>query len=151
MLRDVDHEAAQPPALRGMHAIAQPDLAAIGGVRAELVLERTLGGEGVGVSREHPIAIARVDDLRPDVGGAEPALDGIAEQLLGPLAHERAGQRDGIGLPDDRVDAVHEITEPALGSFCSSGAVRTVVSHGTVAGAEIASHVPRMPWRHVRL
>jgi len=103
------------------------------------------------VSREHPIAIARIDDLRPDVGGAEPALDGIAEQLLGPLAHERAGQRDGIGLPDDRVDAVHEITEPALGSFYYSGAVRTVVSHGTVAGAEIASHVPRMPWRHVRL
>src|SRR5947207_13157160 len=133
-----------------MHAIAEPDLAAVGGVRAELVLERTLGGEGVGVSREHPIAIARIDDLRPDVGGAEPALDGIAEQLLGPLAHERAGQRDGIGLPDDRVDAGHEITAPALGSFYYSGAVRTVASHGTVAGAETAGHGPRMPERRLR-
>ena len=53
--------------------------------------------------------------MAPEVGGAQPALDGIAEQVLGALADEGAGEGRGVGFPDDGVDAVHEITEPTLG------------------------------------
>ena len=151
VLGDVDHEAAQAAAVRGMDAVAQPDLAAVGGVGAELVLQRPVGGERLPIARQHALAVPRVDDLTPEVGCAEPALDGIAEQLLGSLADERARERGGVGLPHDRVDAVHEVTEPAFGGLDYPIVVLAVVSHGIVAGAKIARHVPWMPRRHARL
>src|SRR5256885_1155281 len=73
VLGDVDHEAAQTAVVGGMNAVAQPDLAAVGGGDAELVLEGPLGRQGLAVARQHALPIARVHDLAPEVRGAEPA------------------------------------------------------------------------------
>jgi len=114
VLGHVDHDAAQTAPVGRVHPVAQPDLAAVGGRDAELVLERPLGGQGLAVARQHTVPVARVHDLAPEVRGAQPALDGIAEQVLGALADEGAGEGGSVGFPDDGVDAVNEITEPTL-------------------------------------
>ena len=56
-----------------------------------------------------------MDARHEEIGLPEPVLGAVAEDDLGALAHEREGERAGVGLPHDGVEPLDEVAEALLG------------------------------------
>ena len=123
-LGHVDHEPAEPGhhavvAPRDADDVAKPDLAAIGGQGPILqIMVAHLRGVAPGLG-DAPLTVQRMDQVHPEIRLGEPALHGIAEDGLGPLADEREPPGERVGFPHDGVHVLDEIAEPALGGFGS--------------------------------
>ena len=121
-LGDVEHEAeqmARPAGLvvRDADAVVQPD--DVAGQRQRPILELVVAAAAVGERlplRGHAPAVIRMHGGDPELRVGEPALDGIAEDALGLLAHEGELQRVDVGLPEDGSDALDDVAIALLGA-----------------------------------
>ena len=59
--------------------------------------------------------IVGMDARHEEIRLSEPVLGAVAEDDLGALAHEREGERAGVGLPHDGVEPLDEVAEALLG------------------------------------
>ena len=120
MLGEIDGDAAE---LDGVAAgpepdvddVAQPHLAPVGGERAVLELVVHAPRDGLAARRHDAVPVVGMDARHEEVGLSEPVLGVVAEDDLGALAHEREGERAGVGLPHDGVEPLDEVAEALLG------------------------------------
>ena len=115
-LGDVDHQAAELSrplrAAHHVHHVADPDRAAVGRghpVLEVLVLARVRGDPRAG---DRPVAILGDRVVAPTASLAIHSCSCRAQELLGAPADERKPERRRVRLPEDRVEARHELMEP---------------------------------------
>ena len=120
LLRHVHHDAAQPARLavfsHHRHDVAQPDRAAVAGDEAvlEIVGFQTAGAGGA-IGRR-PGLVLRMQMCHPE-SRLEPVRRRKPQQALGFLADEGEVEGAGVGLPDDTVGGVDQITKTLLRGF----------------------------------
>ena len=95
-----------------MHHVADPDRASVGRghpVLQVLVLARVRGEPRAG---DRAVAVLGDRVIAPAAPLRDPLLLVRAQELLGPSSDEREPERRGVGLPEDRVQAGHQLVEP---------------------------------------
>ena len=111
---DVDHGAVKggPPVLHVVgdaDRLTQPQRAPVGGANA--VFDGAAARAHRPSARAKDLAIVRKDDAIEEVGFLEPALERIAEELLGAAGDERQVQRERVRFPQDAVGDLDEVAE----------------------------------------
>lgn len=111
----------QPPQLRlarrigqEPHRVPENHLAPVRRERAELDLPIQPVGCGCPQALHDPLAVVGVDDLAPSVGLAEPAREGMPEEISSALRNETDDEGHGIRLPHECVEEVDEALERSL-------------------------------------
>ncbi len=109
---NVHHDAAEFDGLVALrdHAdnVSQPDGSPVGGDDAIFKVVAALFPGGANAELQGPIVIVGVEVVRPEIRH-EPLMQGIAQQALGLLAHEREAERSGIGFPYNTINAGHQL------------------------------------------
>ena len=116
LVGDVDHQAAEPRGvptlvLDDVDEVADPRDGAVGGDEAVLDVVVVAACDGGATERDRGRAVVGVDVVAPELRVGDPVLGPVAEDVLGPLAHEGVAERLGLGLPDDGVQVGDQAPE----------------------------------------
>ena len=118
-LGNIHHQAAEllhssMRVLDDVNHRPEPDRAGVG--RDGTVLEAGVPAPRGGLSeqRQRPLTIVRMNVSFEELGVGEPERDGVTEDRLGAVAHEREPPRR-VRLPHDGVEILHKTRESALG------------------------------------
>ena len=111
--RDVDHHAAHADDVAAAvdldaHAVVQPHHITVGTGEAVLDLAVLSRLDGLAVALGHPLAVVGMDVAVPEVR-LGPVLGRVADDLLGSAVDVERRGVVGQLLPDDGVDAAHQI------------------------------------------
>ena len=116
LIGHVDHEAAEPRrvpsfVVHDVDEVADPDRGAVGAEEAVLHVVVVAARDRGAAEGDRGRAVVGVDVVAPELRVGDPILGAIAQDVLGPLAHERVAERLGLGLPDDGVQVGDEAPE----------------------------------------